>query len=102
MSAVAVPPAIALADDFLARSCAADLRDRFADYNARFRTITQRAKRRFERREWIKTRGVDAAIEFVALDIEPTDRITHPVARHVYAASEDLAETFRRVLDDYR
>lgn len=171
MSAVALPPVAALADDFLARSCAADLRDRFADYNARFRQITQRAKRRFERREWIearadavdrielydicvaettahlegklgarvadkslwaairrhfaeliaplvdqelnktffntltrrffKTRGVDAAIEFVALDIEPTDRITHPVARHGYAASEDLAQTFRRVLDDY-
>ena len=41
----------ALADDSLARSCAADLRDRFADYNARFRAITQRAKWRFEQRD---------------------------------------------------
>ena len=169
--AVVSPPVAALADDFLARSCAADLRDRFADYNARFRLITQRAKRRFERREWVearadavdridlydvcvaettahlegklgarvadkslwaairrhfaelietlvdqelnktffntltrrffKTRGVDPAIEFVALDIEPTDRITHPVARHSYAVSIDLVDTFARVLDDY-
>jgi isocitrate dehydrogenase kinase/phosphatase len=160
-----------MADDALARSCAADLRDRFADYNERFRAITRRAAERFARREWpaaradaverielydrcvaetsehlehklgpraadralwaairtqyealiaplldqelnktffntlarrfFKTRGVDAAIEFVALDIEPTDRITHPVARKIYLVSGGLSRTFRRVLGDY-
>lgn len=160
-----------LADDVLARSCAAEIRDRFADYNARFRAITQRARLRFETRDWagaradaverielynvcvaetgarleerlgpriadkglwsairrhyeeligplldrelnktffntltrrsFKTRGVDPAIEFVALDIEPTDRITHPVGRHSYAVSGDLQRTLRRVLDGY-
>jgi isocitrate dehydrogenase kinase/phosphatase len=160
-----------LADDALARSCAVDLRDRFTDYNARFRAVTQRAKVRFETRDWaaaradavdrirlydqcvaettghlehklgpraadralwaqIKThyaeaiaelidqelnktffntlgrrffriRGVDPTMEFVALDIEPTDRITHPVARQIYLVSGGLARTFRRVLADY-
>src|SRR5436190_5101006 len=164
------PPVDSLADDFVARSCAADVRDRFADYNARFGAITRRAKGRFERREWaerrgdavdrielydrcvqetrehleqrlgprahdkalwgrirhhyaafvselldrefnktffntltrrfFETQGVDPAIEFVALDIEPTDRITHPVARHSYAVSHDLPSTLLHVLDD--
>ena len=162
----------ALADDSLARSCAADLRERFGDYNARFRAITQRAKWRFEQRDWagartdaverielydvcvgetsaylsdklaarigdralwtrirdayaeaiaglldaelnktffntltrrvFGTRGVDAGVEFVALDIEPTDHITHPVARHSYDAGGGLAQTLARVLADYR
>lgn len=52
-------------------------------------------------RRFFKTRGVDPAIEFVALDIEPTDRITHPVPRHAYAVSADLSELFERVLEDY-
>lgn len=155
----------------LALSCAAEIRAAFADYNARFRSITQRAKGRFEQREWaamsrdlgerielydvcvteiagrlsellgpkvsdkalwaqikgffaalvaplldqelnktfyntltrrfFKTRGVDAQIEFVALDIEPTDRITHPVARHSYSMGSNLWTLFRRVLDDF-
>ena len=155
----------------LAARAAAGLRRGFADYNARFRAITQRARGRFEARDWaamradvverielydvcvaemhewlagtlgaratdralwgairdayaagiaplldqemyktyyntltrrfFRTRGVDPAIEFVALDIEPTDRITHPVARHSYAVFGDLAAVFRRVLDDY-
>src|SRR5438445_738160 len=42
-----------------------------------------------------------ADIEFVALDIEPTDRITHPVARHSYAVFGDLPRTCARVLEDY-
>ncbi|PKM01970.1 MAG: bifunctional isocitrate dehydrogenase kinase/phosphatase, partial [Gammaproteobacteria bacterium HGW-Gammaproteobacteria-7] len=33
--------------------------------------------------------------------IEPTDRITHPVARHSYVAGDDLALLFQRVLSDY-
>lgn len=151
---------------------AAQIRDAFADYHARFASITRRAQGRFERSDWqgeradaverielydrciaeasdalearlgarardrgfwsavhaayaqtvaplldgelyktffntltrrfFKTRGVDPAMEFVAIDIEPTDAITHPVARHSYAVSEDrLVETFMRVLDDY-
>lgn len=52
-------------------------------------------------RRFFKTRGVDPSIEFVALDIEPTDRITHPVARHSYVAGDDLALLFQRVLSDY-
>jgi len=167
-----VPDIAKIADEYLARSCAADLRDRFADYHQRFRQITQRAKGRFERREWaearrdaverielydrcvaetteyltsklgpratekpmwaeirrhydeliqplldqelnktffntltrrfFRTQGVDPAIEFVALAIEPTDRIAHPVARHSYAVSDDLAGSLRRMLSDYR
>jgi len=61
-------------------------------YKTFFNTLTRR---------FFKTRGVAADIEFVALDIEPTDRITHPVARHSYAVSGDLAATFERVLADY-
>jgi isocitrate dehydrogenase kinase/phosphatase len=161
-----------IAQQTLARACAADLRDRFADYNTRFRAVTQRARLRFETRDWpgaradaverielydrcvtettthlelklgpraddkalwaairieyaqlidplldrelyktffntltrrfFGTRGVDASIEFVALDIEPTDRITHPVARLSYAVSGSLERTFARLLDDYR
>ena len=54
-------------------------------------------------RRFFKTRGVDPAIEFVALDIEPTDAITHPVARHSYAISElRPTDTLARMLGDYR
>ncbi len=54
-------------------------------------------------RRFFKTRGVDADIEFVALDIEPTEAITHPVARHGYAISElRPADSFARMLGDYR
>jgi isocitrate dehydrogenase kinase/phosphatase len=61
-------------------------------YKTFFNTISRRLH---------KTRGVDSAIEFVALDIQPTDRITHPVSRHTYAVSGDLEQTFRRILDDH-
>ena len=53
-------------------------------------------------RRFFGTRGVDPEIEFIALSIEPTDRITHPVARRSYAAIGDLAALFARVLEDYR
>jgi isocitrate dehydrogenase kinase/phosphatase len=53
-------------------------------------------------RRFFRTRGVAGDIEFVALDIEPTDRITHPVARHAYVVSTGLADLFARVLADYR
>ncbi|HBK46428.1 MAG TPA: bifunctional isocitrate dehydrogenase kinase/phosphatase [Xanthomonadaceae bacterium] len=53
-------------------------------------------------RRFFRTQGVDARIEFVALDIEPTDAITHPVARHTYAVSPGrLAEMLMRALADY-
>lgn len=53
-------------------------------------------------RRLFKTRSVDPAIEFVALEIDPTDRITHPVSRHVHAVGASLDETFVRILGDYR
>jgi isocitrate dehydrogenase kinase/phosphatase len=61
-------------------------------YKTFFNTVTRRM---------FKTRGVDPAIEFVALDIEPTDRITHPVARYTCAVGGDLPRAFMRVLSDY-
>jgi isocitrate dehydrogenase kinase/phosphatase len=61
-------------------------------YKTWFNTLTRR---------FFKTRGVDPGIEFVALDIEPTDRITHPVARHSYAVWGNLPRVFQAVLDDY-
>ncbi len=155
----------------LAAAAAALIRDRFADYNSRFRAVTQRAQGRFETRDWAaartdaverielydrcaseamqalgmllgahatdrtlwtnvrntyaqliaslldqelnktffntlsrrshRIRGVQPDIEFVALDIEPTDRITHPVARFGYSGSNDLAGLFERVLADF-
>ena len=82
----------------------AAVRDRYAQlidglidqelYKTFYNTLTRR---------FFKTRGVDPAIEFVALDIEPTDAITHPVARHSYAVSEARpTDSFIRVLGDYR
>ncbi len=158
-------------NDALAEAAALDIRNGFAQYNARFRTVTQRAKLRFETgdfasarmdaveridlydicvrattqrletllrervrdhvlwqqirrsfaeliaplldqelnktfyntltRRFFRTRGVDAGIEFVALDIEPTDRITHPVARHSYAVWGHLPRICQRILGDY-
>lgn len=61
-----------------------------------FKTFFNTLTRRF-----FKTRGVNADIEFIALTIEPTDRITHPVARHNYVLSESLSSLFERVLADY-
>ena len=54
-------------------------------------------------RRFFRTRGVDPAIEFVALDIEPTDAITRPVARHAYAVSGTRpTDAFVRVLENQR
>ena len=76
------------------KCCARDIRGRLDAelYKTFFNTISRRL---------FKTRGVDPAIEFVALDIQPTDRITHPVSRHTYAVGTHLAETFSRILGDY-
>ncbi|MCW4456049.1 bifunctional isocitrate dehydrogenase kinase/phosphatase [Flavobacterium sp. MXW15] len=63
-------------------------------YKTFYNTLTRRL---------FATRGVDAAIEFIAMDVEPSDAITHPVARHSYAVSETRpADAFMRVLGDYR
>ena len=61
-------------------------------YKTWFNTLTRR---------FFKTHGVDPAIEFIALDIEPTDQITHPVARHSHAVHGELAAVFERVLTAY-
>lgn len=53
-------------------------------------------------RRLFATEGVDAAIEFMAMDVEPSDAITHPVARHSYTLSPTRpAEAILRVLGDY-
>jgi isocitrate dehydrogenase kinase/phosphatase len=170
MNSVAAPVQREI-DKALVEVCARELRAGFADYHARFSTITQRAQRRFEARDWqgaqndtsarielyercigemveriermlgaapsdralwgavrdayavaiaglldqelymtwfntlarrfFRIRGVDAQIEFVALDIDPTDRITHPVARHSYAVWGNLPRICQKILDDY-
>ncbi|WP_058196631.1 bifunctional isocitrate dehydrogenase kinase/phosphatase [Xanthomonas translucens] len=85
------------------RSLWAQVRDSFAAqlhglidqelYKTFYNTLTRR---------FFRTQGVDTRIEFVALDIEPTDAITHPVARHNYAVSETRpVDAFVRVLGDY-
>jgi len=170
----AAAPALSVLDPQqpLVELAAASIRDAFEGYNAHFRAITQRARARFEQRDWptarldaverielydrciaamgarlstqlegsaqdkalwarirchyaeliaplldqelyktffntltrrcFGTRGVDPQIEFVALSIEPTDRITHPVARRSYAVIGDLVGPLARVLEDYR
>jgi len=73
----------------------ADYADRIADrldaelYKTFFNTLTRRL---------FKTRGVDPGMEFVALDIEPTERITHPVARDIHGCAEDAAAAISRML----
>lgn len=157
----------------LATTLALLIRDGFEHYHARFAAVTQRARLRFETRDWagarqdaveriglydhciaqtvdalrrgageqvgtrtlwlhvrqayaalldglidaelyktfyntlarrlFATQGVDAAIEFMAMDVEPSDAITHPVARHSYTLSATRpAEALLRVLGDYR
>ena len=49
-------------------------------------------------RRFFRTQGVDPAIEFEAIGIEPTDRITHPAPRHVYAIGASLEDTCRLLL----
>ena len=54
-------------------------------------------------RRLFATRGVDPQVEFIAFDVEPSDAITHPVARHAYTVSATRpAEALVRVLGDYR
>jgi isocitrate dehydrogenase kinase/phosphatase len=158
-------------DAALVELAASSIRDAFEGYNGHFRAITQRARGRFEQRDWhgaradaverielydrciaamrarlqtqleeraqdkalwaqirrhysqlieplldqelyktffntltrrfFGTRGVDPEIEFVALSIEPTDRITRPAARRSYAVIRDLARPIEQVLEDF-
>ncbi len=61
-------------------------------YKTFFNTLTRR---------FFGTQGVDADVEFVALEIEPTERISHPVARRSYTAINNLEGVVERILQDY-
>jgi len=79
-----------------------DIRRAFADLIAPL--LDQELNKTFYNtltRRFFVTSGVDARIEFVALDIEPTDRITHPVSRHSYAVWGQLPRVCRRMLEDF-
>jgi isocitrate dehydrogenase kinase/phosphatase len=52
-------------------------------------------------RRFFRTSGVDADVEFVALDAEPTANITEPIARNAYAVHGDLREVCGRIFEDY-
>lgn len=92
-----------LANRLFSRSIWRDMRQHYAElirrkldaelYKTFFNTITRRL---------FKTRGVDPAIEFVAFDLQPSDRIQQPVAKHTWIVGDSLAGTFGRVLDEYR
>jgi isocitrate dehydrogenase kinase/phosphatase len=158
--------------DELIQGCARALVDSFADYNADFRAITQRARLRFEDRDWrgsqrdaveridlyrkyvaggvdlmrhelgsdvheravwssIKRRfaeiidplpdaefaktyfssvtrttfstvGVDPAVEFVALDLDPLGRVTTHVETKVYANRGSVDLLVEELLADFR
>ena len=88
-----------LAERLLARALWLDIHRRYAEtiaeridaelYKTFFNTLTRRL---------FKTRGVSTGIEFVALDIEPTEHITHPIDRHIYSCHEQPAEAMQRML----
>jgi isocitrate dehydrogenase kinase/phosphatase len=158
--------------DELVKDCAQTLVDAFADYNADFRTITQRAPKRFEARDWhgsqrdaverielysryvnstvelmrrklgddvheraiwssIKRRfeeiidplpdheftktffssvtrqtfgttGVDPAVEFVALDLDPLGSVTSHVETKVYVNRGAIELLVEELLADFR
>ena len=158
--------------DELVQDCARTLVDLFADYNAEFRAITQRARRRFEERDWhgsqrdaverinlysryvdsgvelmrqrlgeevlerslwssIKRRfaeiidplpdnefpktyfssitrktfgttGVDAAVEFFALDLDPLSNVHSHVETKVYVNRGALELLVEELLADFR
>jgi isocitrate dehydrogenase kinase/phosphatase len=62
-------------------------------YKTFFNTLTRRL---------FKTRGVDAGMEFVALDIEPTEHITRPVPRAIHTCAEAPADAIGRLLSSSR
>ncbi len=158
--------------DELVQECAQALVDAFADYNAEFRSVTQRARQRFEDRDWrgsqrdaveriglyskyvdgaveimhrmlgedvhersiwssIKRRfaeiidplpdnefpktffcsitrqtfgtiGVDPAVEFVALDLDPLGSVTTHVETKVYVNRGSIELLVEELLADFR
>ena len=91
-----------LDDRIRARSLWAAIR---AEYDARveplldrelFKTFFNSLSRRF-----FRTSGVDADIEFVSLDTDPTANINEPIARYGYDVHEDLDAVCVRVLEDF-
>lgn len=60
-------------------------------YKTYFNTISRRL---------FKIQGVDAGIEFIALDIEPTEHITRPVRRNIYSAIDSDTQALTRLLQD--
>lgn len=90
-----------LAERLLSRTLWLDIHGEYADaitgkldaelYKTFFNTLTRRL---------FKTRGADPGMEFVALDIEPTEYITHPVARNIYSCAEAPATAVARLLAD--
>ncbi|MGK7296781.1 MAG: bifunctional isocitrate dehydrogenase kinase/phosphatase [Candidatus Wenzhouxiangella sp. M2_3B_020] len=92
-----------LAERLLSRTLWLDIHADYADaisgrldaelYKTFFNTLTRRL---------FKTRGVDPGMEFVALDIEPTERITHPVARDIHSCYEEPAGALARLLSEPR
>jgi isocitrate dehydrogenase kinase/phosphatase len=61
-----------------------------------FKTFFNTLSRRF-----FRTRGVDARIEFVALDLQPLAAIATPVACNRYLLQGNLAQVCARLLEDY-
>jgi isocitrate dehydrogenase kinase/phosphatase len=158
--------------DELVQDCAQTLVDAFADYNAEFRAVTQRARKRFEERDWhgsqrdaveridlyrryvdsavelmhrklgdevheravwssikrrfaeiidplpdnefpktffssvtrttFDTTGVDAAVEFFALDLDPLSNVTTHVETKVYVNRGSIELLVEELLADFR
>ncbi|MEX0916012.1 MAG: bifunctional isocitrate dehydrogenase kinase/phosphatase, partial [Wenzhouxiangellaceae bacterium] len=90
-----------LAERLLSRTLWLDIHSEYAEsitgkldaelYKTFFNTLTRRL---------FKTRGVDPGMEFVALDIEPTEQITHPIARNIHSCAEAPASAVQRLLAD--
>jgi isocitrate dehydrogenase kinase/phosphatase len=169
---LSVPASPPPSRDALVQDCAQNLVDAFADYNADFRAITQRARQRFEDKDWrgsqkdaverielyskyvdssvqlmqeklgddahersvwssIKRRfdeiidplpdnefpktffssvtrttfgtvGVDAAVEFVALDLDPIGNVTTHVETKVYVNRGSVDLLIEELLADFR
>ncbi len=68
-----VPPA----GESLAQQCAGDIDEAFAAYNFHFRSVTQRARRRFETRDW------HGAQRDAVQRIELYDRFVNKTVRHM-------------------
>jgi isocitrate dehydrogenase kinase/phosphatase len=169
---LSVPASPPPSRDALVQDCAQTLVDAFADYNADFRAVTQRARQRFEDKDWrgsqkdaverielyskyvdssvqlmqeklgddahersvwssIKRRfdeiidplpdnefpktffssvtrttfgtvGVDAAVEFVALDLDPIGNVTTHVETKVYVNRGSVDLLIEELLADFR